>query len=54
VSFPKILATLLVSAILQAGAFAGVRMSAEDIEKLMNAMHRTKVEYVVKKDDPPS
>ena len=24
------------------------------IEELMNVMHRTKVEYVVKQDDPPS
>lgn len=49
----KTLAKLLVFAILQFGALAGVPMSPEDIEKLMNVMHRTKIEHVVKKDDPP-
>jgi len=51
-SFRKTLAKLLVFAILNFGALAGVPMSPEEIEKLMNVMHRTKVEHVVKKDDP--
>ena len=49
----KTLAKVLVFAVLHFGALAGVRMSPEEIEKLMNVMHRTKVEWVVKKDDPP-
>ena len=50
-SFKKTLAKILVLAILNFGALAGVPMSPEEIEKLMNVMHRTKVEHVVKKDD---
>jgi len=49
----KTLARILVFAVLQIGALAGVPMSPEEIEKLMNVMHRTKIEHVVKKDDPP-
>jgi len=52
--FRNRLAKVLVFAILQFGALAGIPMDPEQIEKLMNVMHRTKVEYVVKKDDPPS
>jgi hypothetical protein len=51
-SLRKTLARLLVFAVLEIGALAGVPMSPEEIEKLMNVMHRTKIEYVVKKDDP--
>ena len=50
-SLRKTLAKLLVFAVLQFGALAGVPMSPEEIEKLMNVMHRTKIEHVVKKDD---
>ena len=50
--FKKLLARVLLLAVLEIGAIAGVPMSAEEIEKLMNVMHRTKVEFVVKKDDP--
>ena len=53
-SFRKALAKALVFAILQFGALAGVPMSPEQIEKLMNIMHRTRIEHVVKKSDPPS
>jgi hypothetical protein len=42
---------LLVVVVLQIGALAGMKMTSEEIEKLMNVMHRTKVEFVVKKDD---
>lgn len=52
--FRKTLAKALVFAILQFGALAGVPMNPQQIEELMNVMHRTKIEYVVKKDDPPS
>ncbi len=48
----KTLAKVLVLATLEVGALMGVPMSAEEIEKLMNVMHQTKIEYVVKKDDP--
>jgi len=50
-SLRRTLAKLLVIAILQFGALAGVPMSPEEIEKLMNVMHRVKVEYVMKKND---
>lgn len=49
----KILARILVLAVLQLGALGGVPMRPDEIEKLMNVMHRTKIEHVVKKDDPP-
>jgi len=50
-SFKKALARILVLAVLQIGAIAGVAMTPEEIEKLMNVMHRTKIEFVVKKDE---
>ena len=51
-SFKKTLKTAFVVAVLQFGILAGIPMTHEDIEKLMNVMHRTKIEHVVKKDDP--
>jgi len=53
-SFRKTLAKILVLAALQFGALAGVPMRPDEIEKLMNVMHRTKIAHVVKKEDPPS
>jgi hypothetical protein len=53
-SFRKTLATIFVFAALQLGALAGVPMRPDEIEKLMNVMHRTKIVHVVRKDDPPS
>ena len=50
-SLRRTLARLLVFGVLELGALCGVPMSPEQIEKLMNVMHRTKVEHVVKKDD---
>ncbi|HXA17800.1 MAG TPA: hypothetical protein VN380_12460 [Thermoanaerobaculia bacterium] len=50
----KSLAKLFIFAFLQFGALAGVPMTPQQIEELMNVMHQTKIEYVVKKDDPPS
>jgi hypothetical protein len=52
-SFRKSLAKLLVFAVLQFGALAGVPMDPEKIRQLMDVMHRTKVEFVVKKKDGP-
>ena len=52
-SLKKSLAKLFVLAVLNLGALAGVPMRPDEIEKLLNVMHRTKIEYVVKKDDPP-
>ncbi len=50
--FKKVLAKVFLFAILQAGALAGVPMSPEQIEKVMNAMHRTNIVQMVKKDEP--
>jgi hypothetical protein len=50
-SLKKSLARLLFLGVLQCGALAGVT-TPEEIEKLMNLMHRTKIEHVVKQDDP--
>ncbi|HYC88903.1 MAG TPA: hypothetical protein VEO54_06810 [Thermoanaerobaculia bacterium] len=51
-SLRKLLGKILIFGILELGALAGVPMSPEQIEKVMNVMHRTKVEHVVKKEDP--
>ncbi len=53
-SFRQTLAKVLLFAVLQAGAMAGVPMSPEQIEKVMNAMHRPKIVQTVRKDDPPA
>lgn len=52
-SLRRALAKALVFAILNVGALAGVPMDPEKIRELMNVMHRTKIEYVVKQNDPP-
>ena len=54
-SLKKTLALALVYGVLQFGALAGVPMDPEKIEKLMQVMHRTKIEHVVKKkrEGPP-
>lgn len=52
-SIKKTLARVLVLAVLNFGAVAGVPIDIEEIEKLMNEMHQTRVELVVKQDDPP-
>lgn len=54
-SIKKTLAQLLVFAILEVGALGGVPMNPEKIRRLMQVMHDTKAEYVVKNetgDDP--
>ena len=47
----KILGRILLAAILQMGALAGMKMTQEEIEKVMNIMHRTKVVHILKQDD---
>ena len=49
-SLGKVLAKVLVLAILNFGAVMGVPMDPEKIRKLMDVMHRTKVVHVVKKE----
>jgi hypothetical protein len=51
VSIRKSLGKLFLFSVLQIGALAGVPMTAEDIEKIMEVMHRTKVEFVVKNEE---
>ncbi|HET7704480.1 MAG TPA: hypothetical protein VFM36_00195 [Thermoanaerobaculia bacterium] len=55
-SIKKTLAQLLVFAILEVGALGGVPMNPEKIRRLMQVMHDTKAEYVVKNetDDDPN
>lgn len=50
-SVKKTLARVLFLAVLQCGALAGVT-TPEEIDKILNLMHRTKIEHVVKQDDP--
>jgi hypothetical protein len=51
VSIKKTLAQVLVFAILEVGALGGVPMNPEKIRKLMQVMHETKAEYVVKNEN---
>jgi len=51
-SLRKTLAKVLLFGVLQMGALAGVPMSPEQIEKVMNAMNRPKIVQTMKKDDP--
>lgn len=50
-SIRKSLGKLLVFSVLQFGALVGVPMTAEDVEKIMQVMHRTKVVQVLKTED---
>lgn len=52
-SFKKTLAKVLVLAILNFGALVGVPIDPEKIRQLMQVMHSTRVEHVLKKEDPP-
>jgi hypothetical protein len=51
VSIRKSLGKLLVFSVLQFGALVGVPMTSEDVEKIMQVMHRTKVVHVLKTED---
>ena len=46
----KFLGKLLLFATLEMGVLSGMKISQEEIENLMNAMHRVEVVQVVKKD----
>jgi hypothetical protein len=48
----KLLAKLLVFAVLEMGALCGVPVSPEEIERLMNVMHRTQIVQMVEKEKP--
>jgi len=50
-SLRRLLGKLLIFCVLEMGALAGA-MRPEEIEKLMQNMHRTKVVHVVKMDEP--
>ena len=49
-SLRKLLGRVLLFGMLQIGALAGVKMTPEDIEQLMNVMRRTRVVHVVKRE----
>jgi hypothetical protein len=50
-SLRKALGRIFLAALLQFGALAGMKMTPEEIEKIMNVMHRTKVVHILKQDD---
>ena len=50
-SLRKALGRIFLAALLQFGALAGMKITPEEIENLMNIHHRTKVVHVVKQDD---
>jgi len=47
----KLLGRILILVTLQFGALAGLKITPEEIENLMNVMNRTRVVHVVKQDD---
>lgn len=49
-SFGKMLANVLVAAMLQFGALSGVKMTPEEIEKVLNVANRVKVVQILKKE----
>lgn len=51
-SLRKLLGKIFVFVVLEMGALAGVPVSPEEIEKLMNVMTRTKVVHVLRTEDP--
>lgn len=44
------LGKLLIFSVLEIGALSGAHITPEQIEKIMQVMHSTKVEYVVKNE----
>jgi hypothetical protein len=50
VSLRKLLGKLLIFTVLEIGVYSGMKVSQEEIEKVMNVMHRTKVVQIVKKE----
>ena len=47
------LGRILLLAMMAVGSMAGMKMSQEEIEKLMNLMNRTEIVQMIEKDDPP-
>ena len=50
-SIRKGVGKILLFGMLELGALAGVPMTPEDIEKIMQIAHRTKVEHVVRNEE---
>ncbi len=50
-SLKKILGNLLLIGLLQVGALSGIKMTPEDIEKIMNAMNRTNIVQIKTNDE---
>jgi hypothetical protein len=48
----KLLAKLLFFTVLEMGALCGVPVSPEQIERLMEVMHRTQIVQMVEKEQP--
>jgi hypothetical protein len=46
----KALGRILLAGLLQIAVLGGVKMTQEEIEKVMNVMHRTKVVHIMKKE----
>ena len=46
----KTLGRILLFGMLEIAALAGAKITPEDIEKIMNVMHRTKIVKIVKKE----
>ena len=46
----KTLGRILLFGMLEIAALAGAKITPEDIEKIMNVMHRTKIVQIVKKE----
>jgi hypothetical protein len=55
-SLGKALGKLLLFSVLQVGAYMGVHMRPDDIEKLLEVMNRTRVVHIMKREgsDPPN
>lgn len=50
-SVRKMLGKILVFGMLEIGAMAGLPITPEEIEKIMQVMHRTKVVQIVKNEE---
>jgi hypothetical protein len=46
----KVLGRILLAGLLHIAMFGGVKMTPEEIEKVMNIMHRTKVVHIMKRE----
>ena len=50
-SIRKVLGKLLVFSMLQLGVMAGAPITPEEVEKIMQVMHRTKVVQILKNEE---